>query len=72
MGRAVNPNPEPDWSAAHKGLCVYVARLLQPVWENRIVGVANGGLLIPNFTAETLAVSAHLPFDVYVSCGIAN
>ncbi|MEW5305512.1 MAG: hypothetical protein WDW36_008046 [Sanguina aurantia] len=59
MGRAVNPNPEPNWSAAHKGLCVYVARLLQPVWENRVVGVASGGLLVPRFTPETLLVMEH-------------
>jgi hypothetical protein len=34
---AVNPNPEPEWSGAHRGLCVYLSRLLLPAWEVRVV-----------------------------------
>eukprot|EP00798_Chlamydomonas_sp_ICE-L_P007357 gene7357-480_t len=25
MGQVANPNPEPDWSSGHRGLCLYVA-----------------------------------------------
>ena len=31
------PVAEPEWSGAHKGLCLYVARLLQPNWEQSVV-----------------------------------
>jgi len=34
---AVVPVAEPEWSGAHKGLCLYVARLLQPAWDEQIV-----------------------------------
>lgn len=34
---AVVPVAEPDWSGTHKGLCLYVARLLQPAWDEQIV-----------------------------------
>lgn len=37
MGTAVNPNPEPDWSGAHKGLAVYISRLLAPIWEAKLI-----------------------------------
>jgi hypothetical protein len=33
----VNPNPEPDWSGAHKGLAVYISRLLAPMWEAKLI-----------------------------------
>lgn len=33
---AVVPVAEPEWSGAHKGLCLYVARLLQPTWDELI------------------------------------
>ncbi len=33
---------EPEWSGAHKGLCMYVARLLQPVWEEAIMRPVQG------------------------------
>ena len=33
---AVVPVVEPEWSGAHKGLCLYVARLLQPAWDELI------------------------------------
>ena len=31
------PVAEPEWSAAYKGLCLYMARVVQPVWEEEIV-----------------------------------
>eukprot|EP00879_Flechtneria_rotunda_P022745 GHRR01024022.1.p1 GENE.GHRR01024022.1~~GHRR01024022.1.p1 ORF type:complete len:934 (+),score=353.75 GHRR01024022.1:671-3472(+) len=37
MGTAVNPNPEPEWSGAHKGLALYISRLLAPVWDNKLI-----------------------------------
>ncbi|GLC36182.1 hypothetical protein PLESTB_001371300 [Pleodorina starrii] len=42
MGRAVDPNPGPSWSAGHRGLCLYVSRLLAPVYDKK-VAVASGG-----------------------------
>lgn len=37
MHSAVNPNPEPEWSGAHKGLALYVSRLLAPIWEAKLI-----------------------------------
>lgn len=56
--RAVNPNPEPDWSAVHRGLCAFVMRLLAPVWEGKIVTASSNGdgLLQCRLSYETLAV----------------
>lgn len=58
--RAVNPNPEPDWSAAHRGLCLYIARLLQPVWDMRITmpSKAEGQLQQIRLSMSTMTVSA--------------
>lgn len=39
MGQAVLPKG-PQWSAAHKGLCLYVSRLIYCMWEHKVV-VAN-------------------------------
>lgn len=41
MGQAVSVNPEPTWSAAHSGLCLYLSRLLAPAWEQKLVVVAS-------------------------------
>jgi hypothetical protein len=30
------PVAEPEWSPAYKGLCLYVARVLQPAWEEPV------------------------------------
>ena len=55
--RAVNPNPEPDWSSAHRGLCLYVSRLLQPVWDQRVASPkGKGGLLACRFSGESVEV----------------
>lgn len=35
--RAVNPNPEPEWSGAHKGLALYISRLLAPIWDMKLI-----------------------------------
>jgi len=44
---------EPEWSGAHKGLCTYVARLLQPVWEEPIV--------VPIQSSSSAAFACSLP-----------
>ena len=44
------PVAEPEWSGAHKGLCLYVARLLQPVWEESIVASVPGAA--PSFSCS--------------------
>ncbi|KAK9837777.1 hypothetical protein WJX74_004885, partial [Apatococcus lobatus] len=41
MGQAV-PVAEPEWSAAHRGLCLYLARILQPAWDEPIARQAAG------------------------------
>jgi len=38
---------EPEWSAAYRGLCAYVARLLQPAWELPVVERAGAGADAP-------------------------
>ncbi|KXZ50010.1 hypothetical protein GPECTOR_18g164 [Gonium pectorale] len=43
MGRAVDPNPGPAWSTGHRGLCLYVARLLAPVYDKKVAAPAGGG-----------------------------
>lgn len=64
MGRAVDPNPGPAWSAGHRGLCLYVSRLLAPVYDKK-VAVAAGGktdgsgrVLTCRFSTRTLEVGA--------------
>lgn len=57
---AVNPNPEPEWSGAHKGLALYTSRLLAPVWDNRLITPSSND---PNvwksrLSDATMAVSA--------------
>ena len=32
------PVAEPEWSAAYKGLCLFMAKVLQPVWEEEFMG----------------------------------
>ncbi|CAL8471349.1 g10891 [Coccomyxa elongata] len=58
MGQAV-PLAEPEWSAAYKGLCLYVARVLQPAWEEAVtVPVSRGSSQqkanIPTATLQAL------------------
>ncbi len=64
MGRAVDPNPGPAWSAGHRGLCLYASRLLAPVYDKK-VAVAAGGkaggsgrVLTCRFSTRTLEVGA--------------
>eukprot|EP00878_Enallax_costatus_P016050 GHUV01016827.1.p1 GENE.GHUV01016827.1~~GHUV01016827.1.p1 ORF type:complete len:1150 (+),score=458.72 GHUV01016827.1:567-4016(+) len=52
MGTAVNPNPEPDWSGAHKGLALYISRLLAPVWDHRLITPSSGN---PNIWKSRLS-----------------
>ncbi|KAF5829261.1 Non-repetitive/WGA-negative nucleoporin C-terminal-domain-containing protein [Dunaliella salina] len=65
MGQAVNPNPEPNWSSAHRGLCLYLTRLLAPVWDMHITtsaastkakgADAGSSVLHCSFSARTMA-----------------
>jgi len=45
--RQAVPVAEPEWSAAYRGLCAHVARLLQPAWELPLVERAGGGAGAP-------------------------
>ena len=42
MGGAVPLAADPDWSPAHRGLCAYVARLLAPAWDARLLAPSKG------------------------------
>ena len=51
------PVSEPEWSAAHRGLCLYANRLLVPVAEQPVVQpMKSGKLLKPTFTPDVLQV----------------
>ena len=52
------PVAEPEWSAAYRGLCLYMARVLQPVWEEEIVVPVSPGSqsLRANIPHQTLLV----------------
>ncbi|KAK9806121.1 hypothetical protein WJX72_002210 [[Myrmecia] bisecta] len=57
MGMAV-PVAEPEWSGAHKGLALFLSRLLRPAWEEEVVGPVAGssGLLQCRIPAAVLQV----------------
>ena len=53
---------EPEWSGAHKGLCMYVARLLQPVWEEAVMVPMQGNAAVlscrlPTATLQVIPLS---------------
>ena len=52
------PVAEPEWSAAYRGLCLYMARVLQPAWEEEIVVPVSPGSqsLRANIPHQTLLV----------------
>ncbi|GIL79191.1 hypothetical protein Vretifemale_8563, partial [Volvox reticuliferus] len=60
----VDLNPGPSWSISHRGLCLYVSRLLSPVYEKKIAvlvgdnanGASAGEILKCGFTDQTLEV----------------
>ena len=53
----MNPNPEPDWSSAHRGMCLYISRLLRPVWDQRVAAPkSKGGPLHCRFSDQAIEV----------------
>lgn len=52
------PVAEPEWSAAHKGLCLYISRVLQPIWERSIAttSVSSSKTYIGALSNDTLEV----------------
>ena len=52
------PVAEPEWSAAYRGLCLFMARVLQPAWEEEIVVPVSPGSksLRANIPHQTLLV----------------
>ncbi len=57
--RQAVPVAEPEWSAAYRGLCAHVARLLQPAWELPLVeraGSGGGAPLRSRIPADALQV----------------
>ena len=57
------PVAEPEWSAAYKGLCLYMARVVQPAWEEEIVVPLSPGsnALKANIPHSMLTVRHALP-----------
>ena len=55
------PVAEPEWSGAHVGLCLYIGRLLQPLWEEAVIGPPTPGepVLESRIAPATLEVSCH-------------
>lgn len=39
---AVVPVAEPEWSGAHRGLCLYASRVLQAAWDEQVRGLGRG------------------------------
>lgn len=54
----VNPHPEPQWSGAHKGLALYVSRLLTPVWDVKVITPSrtNANVWKARLTEQTMMV----------------
>lgn len=57
--RPVNPHPEPQWSGAHRGLALYVSRLLAPVWDVKVITPSsnNANVWKARLTEQTMSVS---------------
>ena len=57
------PVADPEWSGAHVGLCLYVGRLLQPLWETQVIGHPTGtggkSILDCRILPSTLEVMAY-------------
>ena len=67
--RQAVPLAEPEWSAAYKGLCLYIARVLQPAWEEAVtVPVSRGSSQQKaNIPTATLQVAVELNLFVHLS-----
>ena len=50
---------EPDGSEEYKGLCLYMARVLQPVWEEEIMVPVSQG---------SPALKANIPHHMLMVC----
>jgi nuclear pore complex protein Nup155 len=57
--RPVNPHPEPQWSGAHRGLALYVSRLLAPVWDVKVITPSSNSASVwkARLTEQTMSVS---------------
>ena len=49
---------KPEWSGGHRGLQIYLQRLLHPMWDTKLVAPskASPNSLLPNLTDESLKV----------------
>lgn len=67
--RQAVPLAEPEWSAAYKGLCLYIARVLQPAWEEAVtVPVSRGSSQQKaNIPTATLQVAVEPNLFVHLS-----
>ena len=52
---------KPEWSGGQRGLHLYMQRLLQPTWDNKLMSAAskaNPNTLMPNLSQEALQVQS--------------
>ena len=59
---------EPEWSGAHKGLCMYVARLLQPVWEEAVMAPLQGNAAVLSCRLPTATLQVTSFFSIVAVC----
>ena len=57
--QAGDPHPEPQWSGGHRGLALYVSRLLTPVWDVKVITPSRGNAAVwkARLTEQTMSVS---------------
>lgn len=80
--RPVNPHPEPQWSGGHRGLALYVSRLLTPVWDVKVITPSRGNAAVwkARLTEQTMSVSgcaaeglpASSVMSLFLWCGVGG
>lgn len=53
---------KPEWSGGHKGLQLYLHRLVHPMWDAQLLtpSKSNPASLVPNLTEDNLKVGSFL------------
>ena len=68
------PVAEPEWSAAYRGLCLYITCVLQPAWDEEVVVPVSPGsqYLRANIPHQTLLVRSACDRLGFTSAEISN
>ena len=62
---------KPEWSGGQRGLHLYLQRLLQPTWDEKLASAAskaNPNCLMPNLSQDMLQVGRAAGFEVQHTC----